>query len=158
MLARPFKIDNLETKVANVYLEKIAKRITDYAVDGAVAAGRTAAKGVKAFGNQVHLSIGGAYMDHAEKLGVKSPYKLADNVNVRTLYRTSKKVNVGRGASAEAIKAHRQKFFNKTVPELQRKQRNARITVGAITGATGYGAYKAKEKLNEPTVESYNYY
>jgi hypothetical protein len=148
--------------VANIYLEKIAglAQAGHLAMDGAKAVGRVAAKGVKAVGNQAYLATGGSYIDHAHKLGVRDPYKLADfgdkQKRVHKLWSQTKK-NMGPGASRAQVKAGFKEFKQKTVPNLQRKQTDARITVGAISAAGAYGASKVKEKLDEPKVQTYNY-
>lgn len=137
--------------MANVYLEKIASL---------AAVGRAVGKGVKAVGraatNQVYLSTGGAFVDHAAKLGVKDPYKLAGATDVQKLWKMSRGT-LGKNPTRADVHAHFKQFKNQTLPELKKTQRNARIRVGATTAAVGYGAYKAKEKMNEPKVNSYEY-
>lgn len=158
MLSRPFSLDDW-IAVANKYLEKIASKadsLADAAVAGVKAIGRVAHKGVKAYGNQIHLSLGGAYREHAhDVLGVRNTYQLAEfgsgEKSINKLYEASKKKF---GDTAE----HHKEWTDKTLPHLKHKQTDARITLGATTAAGVYGAKKLKEDLQGPQTQTYYNY
>lgn len=145
--------------MANKYLEKIASKADTLwggAVAGAKAVGRVAHKGVKAYGNQIHLSLGGAYREHAhDVLGVRKTYELAeiggDKKGISKLYEASKK-------KFGDTPAHQKEWEEKTLPGLKRKQTDARITLGATTAAGVYGAKKVKEDLEGPSTQTYYNY
>lgn len=144
--------------MANKYLEKIAGfSVGGAMLDGVKAIGRVAGKGVKAFGNQVYKATGGAYIDHAKKLGVKDPHKLSEYTNRAKLYRLDKKVNLDKTPTKEQVRAHFEKFKKETEPGLRKQQTDARIVVGAVSAGTAYGGAKIKQQLDKPKVQTYNY-
>lgn len=149
--------------MANVYLEKIAgfadigKRVVGVAGSAAKAVGRAAVSGTKALGTQVHLATGGAFVDHAHKVGIRDPYKLADAANGSRLWKMTRDHELGKGAAKDKVRAHFKEFKDKTMPELKKTQRNARIRLGALAAGTTYAGVKVKQKLDEPKVQTYNY-
>ena len=143
--------------MANRYLEKIAFSMGHAAMDGAQAVGRVAVKGAKAFTNQVYKATGGAYIDHARKLGVTNVEELAKYTNKRKLWKLDRAKNLGPNPTKEQLKAHGEKFRHETLNNLRKQQTDARITVGAISGGVAYGGSKVKEKLDQPNVNTYQY-
>lgn len=149
--------------MSNVYLEKIANqaaaaaagKLGDAFSAGAKAVGRVAKKATKAYGNQIHLSFGGAFREHAhDVLGIRDPYQLAEfgsgKERINKLYEASKK---------KLGPAHSDHEWNtKILPGLKAKQTDARIALGATTATGLYGASKIKEKLQAPQTQTYYNY
>lgn len=131
--------------MSNRYLEKIA---SFGAIAGSI--GRVVGNGVKAFGNQVHTSFGGGFRDYAhDVLSIKDPSKLQNFSGSEKGLGNLRKAVVGQHSGFTARKEALNRFDKVVVPDLQKKQLDARITAGAITGVGVAGVLKGKHKYDE---------
>ncbi len=172
MLAPPFYYERII--MSNRYLTKLAaggnavfnaiNSVTRLAGAGLGAAGRVAGKGAKAFGNQVHLSVGGAYRDAAMKAGVRDPVKMMDingsQAGLRNMARAIKKTQSPNSAASTILKRgpKDRADFRQTVKGLQQKQLDARIISGATIAGGAALTMKAKDKIAERNNNQGTYY
>lgn len=160
--------------MSNIYLTKIAaggnavlnaiNDVTRFAAAGLGSAGRIAGKGVKAFGNQVHLASGGAFRDAAAAAGVTNPAKLMDvngsQAGLRTMARAMKKAQSPGASNSTILKRGPQEKldFRKTVEGLHKKQLDARIITGATIASGAALTMKVKDKIAERNAHQGQYY
>lgn len=149
--------------MANKYLEKIAMGIGSGIRAVVSGVGRVAKGTAKAVGNQVHLAGGGGFRDYAHNhFGVKDPFELSKftfgggRADAKRLMRMAQKHNKA-GFSYPNDAKSMKGWARGAIGDLQKKQLDARIRVGAMGAAGAVGAVKLKQHLEEPQVQSYNY-
>lgn len=140
----PTLISNRLNLMSNKYLEKIAGF-----GDMVGSVGRIIGNGAKAYGNQVHLALGGGFRDYAHNtLGITNPAKLQNLNGSKEGLTAIKKAIIKDKPSFTEKKEALNNFKNIVEPDLRKKQLDARITAGAITAAGITGIVKGKNSYD----------